>query len=108
MKLGIPVYHGVDLLDVAGPLEMFYWTGAPKKHGGQDVDAANRRFVVSANRLTGGGISSGLDEALQLIVLLFGEETAKGVQSTAQYFPQLPVMGQLPWKAPPPYGVKWN
>jgi len=39
---------------------------------------------------------------------LFGEETAKGVQSTAQYFPQLPVMGELPWKAPPPCGVKWN
>lgn len=27
MKLGIPVYEGVNLLDVAGPLEMFYWAG---------------------------------------------------------------------------------
>ena len=27
MKLGIPVYQGVDLLDVAGPLEMFFWAG---------------------------------------------------------------------------------
>src|SRR5690348_10892630 len=27
MKLGIPVYQGVNLLDVAGPLEMFYWAG---------------------------------------------------------------------------------
>lgn len=25
MKLGIPVYEGVDLLDVAGPYEMFKW-----------------------------------------------------------------------------------
>jgi hypothetical protein len=25
MKLGIPIYEGVNLLDVAGPLEMFYW-----------------------------------------------------------------------------------
>ncbi len=31
MKLGIPVYHGVDLLDVAGPLEMFYWAGRDHK-----------------------------------------------------------------------------
>src|SRR6516225_8758112 len=27
MKLGIPVYDGVNLLDVTGPLEMFYWAG---------------------------------------------------------------------------------
>lgn len=218
MQLGIPVYEGVNLLDVAGPLEMFYWTGAPEKKGGQgkdlttvlisedgcsvkalngvrfeaqasfkdtqtldvlwvpggdpdalaelmkrpdtdyikylrqvasgakwvcsvcegalllaraglldghqatthwafvnclkqfrgiDVDTANRRFVVSGNRLTGGGISSGLDEALKLIWLLFDEETARGVQSTAQYFPQPPVMGELPW-TPPPCGVKWE
>jgi cyclohexyl-isocyanide hydratase len=27
MKLGIPIYQGVNLLDVAVPLEMFYWAG---------------------------------------------------------------------------------
>jgi cyclohexyl-isocyanide hydratase len=27
VKLGIPVYQGVDLLDVTGPLEMFNWAG---------------------------------------------------------------------------------
>jgi cyclohexyl-isocyanide hydratase len=27
VKLGIPIYEGVNLLDVAGPLEMFYWVG---------------------------------------------------------------------------------
>jgi transcriptional regulator GlxA family with amidase domain len=30
MRLGIPVYEGVNLLDVAGPLEMFYWAGQDK------------------------------------------------------------------------------
>ncbi|MEQ9244845.1 MAG: DJ-1/PfpI family protein, partial [Nitratireductor sp.] len=30
MKLGIPIYDGVNLLDVAGPLEMFYWAGQRK------------------------------------------------------------------------------
>jgi hypothetical protein len=29
MKLGIPVYEGVNSLDVARPLEMFTWVGAP-------------------------------------------------------------------------------
>jgi transcriptional regulator GlxA family with amidase domain len=211
MRLGIPVYEGVNLLDVAGPLEMFYWAGQDNDlttvlvsaDGGSvtsingvrfeaqasfaqtptldilwvpggnpvalaaimqdpyspylrylrhvaagatwvcsvcegalllaraglldghratthwyfveclqrfsaiEVDTANRRFVVSGNRLTGGGISSGLDEALELILLLFDEDTAKGVQSTAQYFPQPPVMGELPW-TPPPCGIKWD
>ena len=71
------------------------------------VDTLNKRFVESGNRLTGGGISSGLDESLKLIMLLFDEDTAKGVQSTAQYFPQPPVMGELPW-TPGQCPVKWD
>lgn len=211
MLLGIPVYEGVNLLDVAGPLEMFYWAsqshpelatvlisadGCPvtsingvrfeaqasfaqtpaldivwvpgghpkalekimndayspylkylrqvaagakwvcsvcegalllaraglldghkatthwafvnclKKFPNIDVDTQNQRFIVSPNRLTGGGISSGLDEALQLIILLFGEETAKDVQATTQYFPQPPVMGTL--DSPGDCPVHWN
>src|SRR4051812_16923656 len=31
MKLGIPVYEGVNLLDVTGPLEMFYWAGRDRE-----------------------------------------------------------------------------
>jgi transcriptional regulator GlxA family with amidase domain len=199
MKLGIPVYEGVDLLDVAGPYEMFKWVdskkglevvivsadgrpvktlngvrfeahasfaatpaldvlwvpgGAPEELGRImsdpaspyiaylqqvakgakwvcsvcegalllaraglldrhkatthwafveclkrfpiDVDTTHQRFIVSGNRLTGGGISSGLDEALMLISLLFGEETAKAVQVTTQYFPKPPVAGTIP------------
>ena len=61
-----------------------------------EVDATHQRFVVSGNRLTGGGISSGLDEALKLIMLLFDEETAKSVQVTTQYFPIPPVSGNIP------------
>ena len=200
MKLGVPVYEGVNLLDVAGPWEMFRWV-APKfgletvlvSHDGNgvttmngvqigvhadfaatsaldvlwvpggapaalerimanpahpylkylqtvaasaqwvcsvcegalllaraglldghkatthwafvkclkrfpkiDVDDTNPRFIVSDNRLTGGGISSGLDEALQLIVLLFGQDAAIDVQVTTQYFPAPPVSGVIP------------
>jgi len=200
MKLGIPIYDGVDLLDVAGPLEMFYWAGRSndleallvsqdgrgvtslngvrfephasfaqtptldilwvpggspdvlatimknpnspylqylreiavgatwvcsvcegalllaraglldghaatthwafvdclQRFASVKVDTTHQRFVVSGNRLTGGGISSGLDETLKLISLLFGEESAKDVQITTQYFPRPPVMGVIP------------
>jgi transcriptional regulator GlxA family with amidase domain len=200
MKLGIPVYEGVDLLDVAGPYEMFTWVdvskgldtviisadggsvttrtgvrlgahasfaatsaldvlwvpgGDPKVLGeimsdpnspyleylrrvaaaakwvcsvcegalllaraglldnhsatthwafveclqrfpSIKVDTAHKRFVVSGNRLTGGGISAGLDEALKLITLLFDEATAEEVQVATQYFPEPPVAGRIP------------
>jgi len=61
-----------------------------------DVDKTHARFIVSGNRLTGGGISSGLDEALKLISLLFDEATAEGVQVATQYFPKPPVHGRIP------------
>lgn len=198
MKLGIPVYEKVNLLDVAGPAEMFYWAGKDNpletvivsQDGGAvtsinnvrfeaqasfaetpaldilwvpggdpdmlgqimrdpespylqylrkvaanatwvcsvcegalllaraglldgheatthwafvdclqrfpiTVDTERRRFVVSGNRLTGGGISSGLDEALQLILMLFGKAAAESVQATTQYFPEPPVNGTM-------------
>jgi transcriptional regulator GlxA family with amidase domain len=210
MKLGVPVYEGVNLLDVAGPLEMFYWAGRDndlqttlvsadgcavtslngvrfEPHasfaqtpaldilwvpgGNPDalgaimkdpnspylqylrqgaagatwvcsvcegalllaraglldghaatthwafveclqrfpaikVDTTHQRFVVSGNRLTGGGISAGLDEALKLISLLFDDDVAKDVQASTQYFPRPPVMGEIP--ATPPCMVKWE
>jgi cyclohexyl-isocyanide hydratase len=209
MKLGIPVYQGVNLLDVTGPIEMFTWVpkhlgfeyyiasedGAPVTSvngvrffadksfaqlpelnvlwvpGGDpskleeimsdprstylaylkqtaekadwvcsvcegallaakagildghkttthwrfekclerfpniEVAEGNPRFVVSGNRLTGGGISSALDESLKLIELLFGRDAALGVQRTTQYFPEPPVMGTLP--PPPNCSMSW-
>jgi len=49
-----------------------------------------------ACRLTGGGISSGLDEALKLIEMLKGTESARAVQLSTQYFPCPPVSGAIP------------
>ena len=214
MKLGIPIYEGVNLLDVAGPLEMFYWAGQNSDlkstlispdggavtsinrvrfeaqasfaqtpaldilwvPGGEPgalqtimkdpqspylqylrkiaanakwvcsvcegalllaraglldgheatthwyftaclqsfprikVDTTHQRFVVSSNasgnRLTGGGISAGLDEALKLISLLFDDKSAEKVQITTQYFPRPPVMGVIPGS--PECPIRWD
>ena len=210
MKLGIPVYEDVDLLDVMGPYEMFGWAakhkqldvqlisedggpvtsmngvkfdshasfadspqldvlwvpgGAPKKLGeimsdpnspylgylkqvavdakwvcsvcegalllaqagllnGHKatthwafikclqnfpeitVDTTHARFIESGNRLTGGGISSGLDESLKLIELLYDTDTAINVQVSTQYFPSPPVKGKIP--DTPPCPVQWS
>jgi len=58
------------------------------------------RFHLDRNRLTGGGISSGLDEALRLIELLRGTAVAQSVQQVMQYYPQPPVASEIP-PAPP-------
>jgi cyclohexyl-isocyanide hydratase len=60
------------------------------------VAAGNPRFVVDRNRVTGGGISSGLDEALKLVELIAGKAVAEQVQVSIQYFPQPPVQGTIP------------
>ena len=53
------------------------------------------RFVLDGNRLTGGGISSGLDEAFKLVELLAGYEEAQSIQQTTQYYPCPPVASEL-------------
>jgi cyclohexyl-isocyanide hydratase len=62
------------------------------------------RFVIDppkpdpdalGTRVTGAGISAGLDEALQLVLMLFGKKVAKAVQIDIQYFPDPPVKARL-------------
>ncbi len=47
-----------------------------------------RRYVQSDNRITGGGIASGLDEALYIVSLLLGVRVARQGQLAMQYHPQ--------------------
>jgi transcriptional regulator GlxA family with amidase domain len=47
-----------------------------------------RRYVQSGNRVTGAGISSGLDESLYIVSLLAGLGTARSAQLAMQYNPQ--------------------
>jgi cyclohexyl-isocyanide hydratase len=57
MKLGIPVYEGVNLLDVTGPWEMFRWVDSSKKletvllslDGGPVTTIKGFRFEVHAS-----------------------------------------------------------
>jgi cyclohexyl-isocyanide hydratase len=59
------------------------------------VASGTPRYVLCGNRLTGGGISSGLDESLRLIELVAGTPTATFVQELTQYFPEPPVHGSV-------------
>jgi transcriptional regulator GlxA family with amidase domain len=98
------VCEGALLLAKAGLLDGFqcttHWLFIPclKRFQQVKVVEGTPRFVVDdsrapaqAIRLTGGGISSGLDESLKLVELLAGTAVAQGIQQTTQYYPHPPV-----------------
>lgn len=57
------------------------------------------RVVRDRNRISGGGVTSGIDFALTLAMELVGEETAKMIQLGLEYDPQPPLDCGSPEKA---------
>lgn len=54
------------------------------------------RVVRDRNRITGGGVTAGIDFALALVAELQGEETAKVLQLALEYDPAPPFVGGHP------------
>ncbi len=59
------------------------------------------RYVIDRNRITGGGISSGIDEAFAIAEILEGPEVARQVQLIMQYAPNPPFQSGDPTLASP-------
>jgi transcriptional regulator GlxA family with amidase domain len=97
------VCEGALLLAAAGLLDGYaattHWSFIPcliERFPKVIVVDGHPRFHLDRNRLTGGGISSGLDESLKLIELLLGTEKAQYVQQITQYYPDPPVTSAIP------------
>ena len=59
------------------------------------------RVVIDRNRMTGGGVTAGIDFALTLTAMLRGEAHAKAVQLSLQYAPSPPFAAGTPDEAGP-------
>ncbi len=59
----------------------------------------SERVVIDRNRVTGAGVTSGIDFALTLAARHFGEERAKRVQLAMEYDPKPPFVGGTPASA---------
>jgi cyclohexyl-isocyanide hydratase len=59
------------------------------------------RVVIDCNRITGGGITAGIDFALTIAAELFGSETAKMIQLLLEYDPAPPFACGHPRTADP-------
>jgi cyclohexyl-isocyanide hydratase len=97
------VCEGALLLAAAGLLDGYevttHWAFIPyliENHPNVAIADGHPRFRLDRDRLTGGGISSGLDEALKLIELLTDTATAESVQQITQYYPVPPVNSEIP------------
>ncbi len=74
------------------------WHDELARFGAEPVRA---RTVVDRNRVTGGGVTAGIDFALVLIAEVAGEDTARLLQLALEYDPQPPFDGGSPDRASP-------
>jgi cyclohexyl-isocyanide hydratase len=66
-----------------------------------DAVPVKARTVTDRNRITGGGVTAGIDFALTLIAAVRGEAVAKTLQLGFEYDPAPPFIGGTPEKAEP-------
>ena len=98
------VCTGSLLLGAAGLLKGYkatsHWAmrDALSAFGAEPVDG---RVVVDRNRITGGGVTAGIDFGLVLLAKLRGDEAAKLTQLAMEYDPEPPFQSGSPKTAEP-------
>jgi cyclohexyl-isocyanide hydratase len=96
------VCGGSQFLAKAGLLEGYraatHWAARPQLTA-LGVEVGTERVVVDRNRITGGGVTAGIDFGLTLASILYGEEVAKITQLLIEYNPAPPFDTGSPEKA---------
>lgn len=68
----------------------------------------HERVVFDRNRVTGGGVTAGIDFGLALVAAIRGEEHAKFVQLSLEYDPAPPFDSGAPGKADPAIKARYD
>jgi cyclohexyl-isocyanide hydratase len=64
------------------------------------AEAVDERVVIDRNRITGGGVTAGIDFGLAVAAEVFGAEVAQEIQLTIEYNPEPPFHSGSPNTAP--------
>ena len=104
----ISICTGMFLLHRAGLLRdkpvTTYWRALSELKSFENIDVQEERVVKSGKIWTSGGVSSGIDLALELIAEIAGREEAGRVQLLFEYFPKQTIYCDLETsKSLPPY-----
>ncbi|WP_296951221.1 DJ-1/PfpI family protein [uncultured Massilia sp.] len=98
------VCNGALVLGAAGLLRGYrsacHWMWLPLLPRFGAIPVAER-IVRDRNRLSGGGVTAGIDFGLALAAELAGEETARAIQLALEYDPQPPFDAGSPGRAGP-------
>ena len=98
------VCTGSLVLGAAGLLRGYraatHWT-AMDFLGAFGATPTETRVCVDRNRVTGGGVTAGIDFALTLVSILFDRATAEAIQLRLEYNPAPPFNAGSPDTAPP-------
>ena len=97
------VCTGSLVLGAAGLLEGYrattHWS-AMDHLGAFGATATKTRVCVDRNRITGGGVTAGIDFALMLVSILIDRRTAEAIQLRLEYNPAPPFSAGSPDTAP--------
>ncbi|MEM9218857.1 MAG: DJ-1/PfpI family protein [Cyanobacteria bacterium P01_F01_bin.150] len=104
-KFVTSVCSGAEFLANAGLLEGYraatHWGMREQLMEHQGIEVVNERVVVDRDRITGGGVTAGIDFGLTVASILYDEETAKMLQLLLEYDPAPPFDTGSPEKAGP-------
>lgn len=97
---GAMILAEAGLLDGYQATTHWAWIDALKRY--PDISVVDQRVAVDRNRITGGGITAGIDFSLTLIAEVVGAQAAQAVQLLFEYRPQPPFDSGNPATAPAP------
>lgn len=104
------VCTGSLILAAAGLLNGYraacHWASRDQLALFEGVTPVDERVVIDRNRVTGGGVTAGIDFALTLVAKMYDEELARAIQLTMEYDPEPPFVGGSPKSADPAFVAK--